>query len=124
MFNSRHNVDPVFLELLDLVWVVGHQPHAFMSDVIEDVSRNFVISTISREVECEVGIEGVQPTILKVVRLHFCKQANPAPFLSKVQYNSSAFLLNRLERMLELWATVATQASKCISCEAFGVHAH
>ena len=107
MFNSRHNVDSVFLELLDLVGVVGHQPYAFMSDVIEDVSRNFVVPAISREVECEVGIEGVQPTILKVVRLHFCKQTNPAPFLSKIQDNSSAFFLDCLERVLELRATVA-----------------
>ena len=119
MFNSCNNVDAVFLELFDLVRIVGHQSHAVMSDVVKDVSCDFVISTVSREIECKVCIEGVKPTVLKIVCLHLSVEANSSPFLSKVQYNSTPFLLDCLERTLKLRATVAAQAPESIACEAF-----
>ena len=45
------NVDSVLAELLDFVWVVGHQPDTVDANIVEHVCSDFVIAPVGRQVE-------------------------------------------------------------------------
>jgi hypothetical protein len=96
VFDPINDINPMLLELFNFVWVIGHEPDAINAHVGEYVCRNGVVTTISRQVECKVCVECVEPTVLEIVGLHFGKQSDAAAFLTEIQNDSTSFFLDGL----------------------------
>ena len=56
----------------------------------------------------QVGIDGIKAQVLQVVGAQLIEQADPSPFLAKIDQHSAAGLTNPAQRLLQLGSTVAT----------------
>ncbi len=73
------DVDAVVGEAMGLVGIVGQEPGADDSEVVEDVRAGGVVARIDGEPEAEVGVDGVEAAVLEGVGPEFVDQSDPAP---------------------------------------------
>ena len=71
-----------------------------------------------------VGIHGVVAFLLQFVGGYFVHQTDAAAFLLHVYEHALAFFLYYLERLVQLFAAVATHTAKDVAGGARGVYPH
>ena len=103
--------------------VVGQQAELVRSQVMQDLGADAVVAQVVRIAELEVGLHGVQPLLLELVGMEFCRQANAAALLPEVEQHA-AFLRNAAHGGMELAAAVAAAGAEDVPGKAFAVHAH
>jgi len=79
-----------------------------------------VITQIRSKPELLVGLYRVCPLILQMVGTDLVKQTDTSPFLAQVKDEPSAFGGDPFERLLQLEATVTTEAEQGIPRQSTG----
>jgi len=124
MLDAVLDVDAVIDQPLALQRVVGHQPHAVDAQFLEHRSRHLVGSSVGRQPKSKVCVQGVVTQVLEVVGLNLGIQADASSFLTEVYDRADSGVLHGSHGQLQLRATVALEAPKRVTGEAFGVNAH
>ncbi len=83
-----------------------------------------VVALVVVEAERGVGVDRVEPAVLKFVGAHLVDQAEATPFLVEVEDDAAAGGLEPLERELQLVAAVAATRAEHVAGQAGGMHPH
>ena len=67
------------LDRTDLRRVIGEQSQRVDAQILEDGDGGRVLALIGPEPEVQVCLDGIEPTILKVVGVELVEQTDPLP---------------------------------------------
>ena len=118
------DAQPVALQAVDLLGVVGEDPDRAQPEVDEDLGADAVLAQVGGQAELEVGVDGVEALLLELVGAQLVEQADAAPLLGEVDEHAAALALDHRQRRLELLAAVAAQRVEDVAGQALRVHAH
>ena len=85
---ERHarDVDPVAAEALDLVRIVGQQPHLADTEVAQNLRADPVIAQVLLESQLQIRLDGVQPGVLQRVGANLVAEPDTAALLMKINH--------------------------------------
>ena len=115
---------PVALEPVDLLRVVGEDPDRAEAEIHEDLRADAEIAQVGGQPEALVGLDGVEALLLQPVRAQLVEQADPSSLLGEVQQHARALALDHRERRFQLPAAIAAQRVKDVAGEALRVDPH
>ena len=118
----RHG-QPVPLEAMNLLRVVGEDADAGQAQVDQDLGTDAVVAQVGGQAELQVRVDGVEPLLLEAVGAQLVQEPDPAALLRQVQQHPRPLALDHRERRLELLAAVAAQRVEDVAGEALGVDA-
>jgi hypothetical protein len=121
--NAARDLDPIALQLRDLVRVVGHQRDRLDVQAGEHVRRDFVVPLVVAEPQRAVRLDGVEAPVLQRVGAHLVAQPDAPALLAQVEEQASVHRAEPPQGHLELVAAVAAQGAQRVAGEAFGVEA-
>ena len=123
---DRHLLDDREAEALDpgdLLRVVREDADRRQAEVGEDLAADPVLAHVGREAELEVGLDGVEPVLLQLVRLQLVQEADAPALLRHVEEDAALLGGDARERQLELLAAVAAERVEDVAGQALGVDA-
>src|ERR1039457_1717748 len=116
-----YHIYAVAFQADQLFRVVGHETHAFDSQVDENLRTDTIVAHICLEAELQVGFDRVLSLVLKGIGLELVQEADTSPFLAHVKNNSLAGGIYHLHSLVKLVSTVVSPASENIAGQAFGM---
>jgi hypothetical protein len=115
--------DPGLLEAVDLVRVVGQQPHRHHTQLAQDIRGLGVAAVVDREPEAQVGVDRVRALVLLDVGPQLVDQPDPAALVpGGVEHHAAALGRDPAQRHPELDPAVAAQRGERVSGQALRVH--
>src|SRR6266403_2991565 len=118
---ARHHLDAVALEPSDLLRIVGEEAHVADAEIAEDLRTDAVVAQVLPEPELEVGLHGVEPSVLQRVGADLVGEPDATALLMQIDEHAAARDRDRLERLAELVAAIAPLGTEHVAGEAFGV---
>src|SRR5689334_12879907 len=101
------DLDPVTLEALDFLWIVGEQIDALDAEVAQHLRRNPVVAAVVLEAELKIRLYRIEPLVLQRVGANLVRQTDATALLVHVQQHTLAGLVDALQGGGQLLATVA-----------------
>src|SRR4029079_9285983 len=120
---DRHLLDhlqPEAVDARELPRIVREDADRGQPEVGEDLVADAVLARILGQPELDVGLDGVHPLLLQLVRLELVEEPDAAALLGHVEEDAAALARDLVERLLELLAAVAAQRVEDVAREAFG----
>ena len=118
------DLDVVAFEPHDFARVVGEEPDPADAQIGENLGAEPVFAQVHREPQFFVGLDGIEPLLLKFVGVDFRPEPDPPPLLPHVNQDARAGFPDALHRLVQLRAAIAPPRSEDIAGEAFAVDAH
>jgi hypothetical protein len=84
--------------------IVCHQLHSFNPEVLEDKGHAAVNPLVVAEAEPPVGIDGVKPLVLQVVRRDLVRQPDPASLIKRARLCQTIPYTGRSQKHFDSWA--------------------
>src|SRR3954471_7174636 len=116
--------EPVALEAVDLLGVVGEDPDAGEAEIHQDLGADPVVAKVGRQAELEVRVHRVEALLLETVGAQLVEQSDSAALLRQIKQDPGSLPLDHRERGLELLAAVASKRVEDVAGEALGVDAY
>src|SRR5215813_10738213 len=107
-----------------LFGVVSKQPHSLDAKFMQDRSRQAKISAILRELQCMIGLDGIESTILQCVSLQRRHEADAASLLRFVDHQAASFLSNGAHGYVKLLFAVAPKRTQDLTGKALRMNPH
>ena len=114
--------DAVRVELDGLVGVVAQQPDPVSADCAQHLGRGAVVALVLAVPEREVGLVGVETSVLQRVGIELGVETDTAPLLTQVE-QEAAGLGDPLDRLPQLRPAVAALGPEDVAGEALTVWA-
>ena len=119
--HQRHalrNTDPGILNLADLVGVIGEQADRLIAELAQHFSGRHEKAVIGFKPELMVGINRIQPAILKGVGLELIDQPDITAFLRQIDQDTAIPLRHLPDCLPQLGSAIAFQAAEDITRDA------
>ncbi len=84
------HLDARAFQPLDLLGIVGEQPHLFDAQQLEHARRDREITRVDGKAKADIGIDGIEPLILQGISAQLVDEADPAPFLPQIEQHAPA----------------------------------
>src|SRR5215813_11301428 len=107
-----------------LFGVVSKQPHSLDAKFMQDGSRQAKISAILRELQCMMGLDGIESTVRRCVSLQLAHEADAASLLIFVDHQAASFFSNGAHGYLKLLFAVAPKRTKDLAGNALRMNPH
>src|SRR5213595_2423168 len=107
---DRHLLDhfqTVALEPDNFLRVICEEPELSHAQIEKNLCAESVIAQIGCVSEFRVGLYGVEPFLLQLVSVDFCRQSDTAALLPHVNQNALTFLLDLPHRRVQLISAIA-----------------
>ena len=82
---ERHRLahrEAVSLQPDEFTRVIGQEPHGLHTEIPEDLGADAVVALIRLEPQLDVGLDRIEPLVLKLVGPNFVRQTNAPAFLA------------------------------------------
>ncbi len=122
--NPLRHAHAGLLQSLDLLRIVGHQPHRPQPEVPHHGRGSLVAPQIRLETKLFVRLHGIRAVILQLIGAQLVEQPDPAAFLVLVNQQAPALARDGLQCQLQLGAAIAAQAVEHVSREALRMNPH
>lgn len=113
-----HHLKAIAFEADALHGIVSHEAHLSYSKLMEYLGAHAVVALVGLVAELEIGIDGINALLLKLVSPDLVHQADSAALLTEIEDNAASLLLDHLHGLVELLAAVAALRSEDIACGA------
>ena len=105
--------------------VVGHEAHGGHAEVDQHLRADAVLPAVDGESLAQVGVHRVVALLLQLVRPDFVAEADAAALVApQVDEDAAPFLLNQVERGLQLRPAVTAQGAEHVAGQTLGVDPH
>src|SRR5215217_7934977 len=91
--DAADNLDAGACETFQLGRIVGEEPHARTSQHLQHAGGSAIVALVVVESQRGIGIQRIEPAILKSVSAHLVSEPEAAAFLLQVQNDSAALLI-------------------------------
>src|SRR5262245_13917679 len=91
---------------------------------MQDRSRQAKIPAIPRELQCMIGLDGIESTVLQCVSLQLAHEADAASLLRFVDHQAASFFRNGAHGYLQLLFAVAPKRPKDLTGKALRMNPH
>ena len=122
--NGFHNLDAVTEQSGALGGVVGDEAQTGGVLVAQDLRSDTIVALIGLEAELDVGLHGVAPQLLQMVRPQFVHQSDATTLLVHVEHHSPTLFIHHLHRAVKLSAAVALARAEDVAGDARRMHPH
>ena len=119
-----HNLQSVALQSYTLDGVVRDEANFAHAQCTQDLSAHTVVPFVGLEAEVDVGVHSIVALFLEFVSRNFVHQADAAPLLVEVDYDTLALVFDEFHGLVQLFAAVASPAAEDVARHTAGVHAH
>ena len=103
-----NHFETVPLQADNLLGVVCEKPELPYAKVEKDLCAEPVIAQIAGIAEFGIRLDGVKALLLQLVGMNFCRQPDAASFLTHVNQDAIAFLLDLSKRGMQLISAIAS----------------
>ena len=107
-----------------LARVVCQEAQITQTEAVKYLRADAVIALVGRETQVFIGLDGVSACVLQGIGVKFVFESDAASFLAHVEKYARAGFSDHLEGLVELLAAVATERTKDVTSEAFGMYAY
>src|SRR6202171_3132948 len=121
VWDASRDMNPVLLELADLVRVVRHQAYRADIQAGEHVRGDGVVALVVAKPERDVGVHRVEAPVLQRVGAHLVDEPDAAPFLPEIEEQAPRHRCEPAQRDFELIAAIAAQGPRHVPGQALGV---
>src|SRR5438067_6504019 len=108
----------------DFLRVVCQEAELAHTEIEKNLRAESVIAQVARVAQPGVGLDGVQSSLLQFVSVNFCRQPDAASFLTHVNQNAVAFLLDLPKRGVQLIATIASPRAEHVAGKTLTMDPH
>ena len=119
-----HHLEAVPFESDNFLRIVRQKTELADAKIEQDLGAETVIAQIAWVSKPGICLHRVETFLLQFVGVNFCCQPDPTAFLSHVNQNAAAFLLDLLQRRVELVSAIAPARAENVSGETLAVDAH
>jgi hypothetical protein len=119
--DALDDLDAGELEGFDFFGVVGDEADGGDAHLLEDLGGKLEVAAVGLVAELEVGFDGVEAFVLKLVGAEFGHEADAAALLLLVEHDAGSGFGDGGHGELELLAAVAAEGVEDVAGEALGV---
>src|SRR5205814_1637685 len=119
-----YHLQAVTFESDNFFRIIGQKTELANAKIEENLRAETVVAQIAGITKLRVCLNSVESFLLQFIGMDFCCQSNAASFLSHVNQDTAAFLLNLPQRGVQLISTIAPPRAENVASETLAVHAH
>src|SRR6185295_10268250 len=101
-WNAARYFDTGLAQAVELRRIIGQEPHTRAAEDLQHARRDPVVALIIVEAERRIGIDGIEPGVLKPIGAHLVGEPQSATFLLKIENDSAAQFFQPAQRQPEL----------------------
>ena len=83
--NTLGDLQAEFLELVDLVRIIGQDAHSLDTELAQNLRTDEVLAFIAGKAQCQIGIKRIQSLLLQFIGAKFVDQTDSAAFLTQAE---------------------------------------
>jgi hypothetical protein len=120
--HPAHDLDPLAREQAHLGRIVGQEAHPADPQLAQHGGCGPELPLVRLEAQMRVGVDRIQPAVLKGVGAELVGETDPAPLLGQVEQHAGTLIGHPADGAAKLVAAVAAERAQEVASEALGVH--
>ena len=120
--DALHNVESVTFQADHFLGVVGEKTNIANAKIHQNLSANAVPAQVGGKSQLFISLHRVQSGVLQLVGTQLVVQSYAPAFLTHIEKDASAVLLDHFQGFADLLAAVAAKAAEGVAGKALAVH--
>ena len=95
--NPFNNLQTIALQTDHFFRIIGHELHFSDTKILENLGTDTIVAKISLETELFIGLNRIEPLILKVIGFEFIDETNATSLLHEINQNATPLFFYHTE---------------------------